>query len=360
MGTGRDLRYEHILAEVLGTPWAITPPYLAIISEIVARRAAGTALTEEELEARLAAAQERPATRPSGVQIGTVAVMPLVGALLPRGEAMKQMSGATSVQHLTKMFDRLVADESISAIVLDFDSPGGSVGGIAEFADRVFASRAVKPVVAIANPVMASAAYWIGAAATELLVTPTAQTGSIGVFTAHADVSKALEQEGVTITLVSAGAKKTLGNPFEPLSEDARAELQKHVDAFYGMFVKGVARGRGQPASKVRGGFGQGGVVGAAEAVELGMADAVGTIDDAIGRAAARAQQRAVGGAAGARALAPTRAEQRDPNDDGTCPEGYHKTDDGMCEPDAQADIQPAAYAAEAKALRELLAARGA
>jgi signal peptide peptidase SppA len=149
-------------------------------------------------------------------------------------------------------------------------------------------ARATKPIVAVANPTMASAAYWIGSAATELLVSPSALVGSIGVFSAHQDISKFLEKEGIRVTLIAAGTKKTLANPFEPLSAEGQAEIQKRVDEFYALFVKAVAHGRGVSQAAVREGFGQGGMVGAAAAVRMRMADRVGVLTDAISLAAKR------------------------------------------------------------------------
>jgi len=282
------MRYERILTEVLDTPWAITRDFLALIAEVLSRRVAGRPFADEEIAQRIRAGQERAAARGSGARIGAVAVMPILGAMLPRAEAM-ETSGAVSTQQLVAAFDALVADPSVSAIVLDFDSPGGSAGGIEEFAQRVQDAGATKPVVAIANPMMASAAYWVGSAATELIASPSALVGSIGVYSAHEDISAFLEKEGVRVTLVAAGPKKTLTSPFEPLSAEGRAEIQKHVDEFYAMFVRTVARGRGVSQTTVREEFGQGGVVGAAEAVDRKMADRVGTLNDAIALAAKRA-----------------------------------------------------------------------
>lgn len=275
------MRYAHILAEVLSMPWAVHPHHLAQLAEILAFRAAGHRLTETEIEARIGAGQDRAVARGGGGRVGAVAVLPILGLMLPRADAM-ETSGTVSIQQLGDAFQALVNDETVGAVVLDMDSPGGSVGGVAEFADQVFAARARKPVVALASPMMCSAAYWIGAAASELVVTPSSLVGSIGVYSAHQDVSEALAKEGVKVSLISAGDKKTLGSPFEPLSDEARAEFQARVDTFYGLFVKAVARGRGVSQKAVREGFGQGGVVNAAEAVDLGMADRVGTLDDVV------------------------------------------------------------------------------
>lgn len=284
------MNYERVLTEVLILPWAIEPAMLTQLTALLALRAAGRSLTDAEITARITAGQERAAARGSGARIGAVAVLPILGVLLPRAEAFSRTSGAVSTQELARAFQVLVADDAISAVVLDVDSPGGSVGGIAEFADQVYQARARKPIVAVSNPGMASAAYWIGAAASELLVTPSALVGSIGVYAAHTDLSDALAKEGVKVTLISAGEKKVLGNEFEPLSAESRAEIQSKVDAFYTLFVRAVARGRGVAQKVVRTGFGAGASVMAEDAVTLGMADAIGSLDDAIARAARLAQ----------------------------------------------------------------------
>ena len=138
--------------------------------------------------------------------------------------------------------------------------------------------------MAVANHLAASAAYWIATAADELVVSPSAEVGSIGVFAAHEDMSAALEKEGVKVSLISEGKYKTEANPYEPLSEEARAAVQSRVSEYYDAFVKAVARNRGVKAADVRGGFGEGRTVGARQAVQLGMADRVATLDETIAR----------------------------------------------------------------------------
>lgn len=282
------MRYDHILSEILTTPWAILPEFMATIAEILVRRIAGRPLTDEEIEARVAAGQVRTAARGAGGRVGSIAVMPILGALLPRVEAMNT-SGAVSTQSLMASFDALVADDGVAAIVLDVDSPGGSVGGVEEFAVKVKEAVTRKPVVAVANPMMASAAYWIGSQAGELVASPSSVVGSVGVYSAHEDISGMLEKEGIKITLVSAGKNKTLGNPLEPLSDEGRAEIQRRVDEFGDMFVRAVARGRAVAQRTVLSTFGEGLLFGAEEAVKRGMADRVGTLQDAITLAAKRA-----------------------------------------------------------------------
>ena len=140
----------------------------------------------------------------------------------------------------------------------------------------------------MANTLAASAAYWLASAADEMVVTPSGSVGSIGIVAMHEDVSKALEAEGVKVSIVSAGKYKTEGNPYQPLSVEGRAYLQSQVDQFGGMFVDGVARGRKVSSSQVRNGFGEGRMVLAAGAVRAGMADRVATFDETLARFGAR------------------------------------------------------------------------
>src|SRR6266576_1595301 len=144
------------------------------------------------------------------------------------------------------------------------------------------------PVSAVANLQDAKAAYWLGSQAKEFVVMPSGEVGSIGVFGAHEDLSQALETAGVKVSLVSAGKYKTEGNPFEPLSEEARAALQDSVNGYYDMFTKAVARGRSSDSQSVKDGFGQGRMVSANKAVKMGMADRVATLDQTLARLGAR------------------------------------------------------------------------
>lgn len=217
-------------------------------------------------------------------QAGGIAVIPVYGTITQRGGGIFDMFfGGTSAEGLTTDIRSAMADESVQSIVLDVDSPGGSVGGIQEAFDAIMSMRGKKPITAVANSLMASAAYWLASAADTIIASPSAQVGSIGVFTVHEDISKMAADAGVKVTMISAGKFKTEGNQFEPLSDEARAAIQKRVDGYYGQFVGSVARGRGVTAGAVRGGFGEGRVVGALESVSLGMADRVGTLREVLG-----------------------------------------------------------------------------
>lgn len=281
-----EIKYTHILRAVTETPWAILPVKLAVIRDLLAFRAAGGKLTPEEVAERMAASQRVEAANGNSQfrTTGGTAVLPLVGTIIPRADLFTEMSGGASIQRFTAAFRAALKDPEIGSIVIDVDSPGGQVGGVDELAREIFESRGQKPITAVANGLAASAAYWIATSADELIITPSGEVGSIGVFAMHEDISKMLEMEGVAVNLISAGKYKTEGNPFEPLTEEARAAVQGRVDECYDMFISAVARNRGVKRTDVRNGFGEGRVVGARQAVGLGMADRVATLDETITR----------------------------------------------------------------------------
>lgn len=282
--------YEHIIAAVMEKPWAILPMKLALIQQLLTLRAQGHRLTAEEVQAQIGAARPQ-----SGPTIGGgVAVIPVVGTIMPRADMLMESSGAVSTQRLAAAFRAALSNPDVGSIILDVDSPGGQVGGVDELASEIYQARGQKRIVAVANHLAASAAYWIATAADEVIVSPSGEVGSIGVLAMHQDISQALEAEGVKINLLSAGKYKTEGNPFEPLSEEARAAIQARIDEYYQAFTGTVARNRGVKRSEVVSGFGEGRVVGAKEAVALGMADRVDTLDATIDRLRGKGQRRSL------------------------------------------------------------------
>lgn len=296
-----ERRYTRI-AQVIGeTPWAILPKTLALIMQIVGERIAGEKPTDEEIRERIGNARARTddgegdliteiedANPDKESKNGSIEVLGLYGPIFPRANLMTQVSGATSVQDFQQSFRKALADPNVSAILLDVDSPGGVVDLVPELAAEIFAARETKKIVAIANTLAASAAYWIASAASELVVTPSGEVGSIGVYCTHEDWSGAYEKEGIDVTLISAGKYKTEGNPFEPLTDAAKAAIQATIDSYYGMFVAAVAKGRGVSTSTVQTSFGQGRVVTAKKALAAGMVDRVETFEQTLARLAGK------------------------------------------------------------------------
>ena len=159
---------------------------------------------------------------------------------------------------------------------------------MSELASEIVKARAQKPVIAVANSLAASAAYWIGCSASEFYVTPGGEVGSIGVWQAHFDYSKALEEDGVKPTLISAGKFKVEGNPYVPLDEQAQGFMQSRVDDYYNAFVEAVALGRGVSINDVKTGMGEGRVLGADAALAQNMVDGIATFDDVLAKMQAK------------------------------------------------------------------------
>lgn len=279
-------RYSRIARTVFGVPWAVTRPTMDAIVEVMERRIAGGTLAEHEIAERLAAAREAAGPRTGTGGAGSIAVIPIYGVLSHRINLMTEMSGGTSVQQLTGAFRQALADPTVTGIIFDVDSPGGSMSGIPELAAEIRAARGQKPMVAVANTLCASAAYWLAAQADEIIATPSALVGSVGVVMVHEDYSAANEQAGVTVTYITAGDYKAEGNPDQPLSNDAETYMQSLVDDACAMFVNDVAKGRGTNAKDVRDNYGQGRVLTPANAQKAGMVDRIDTFDGAVGRVA--------------------------------------------------------------------------
>lgn len=281
------MRYEHIVAAVMAMPWAIDPESLAwaAIQDVLAIRASGGHLTDEEINARIEAASNGP--RGGERREGAVISIPVYGVIHPRAHMLARTSGGgVSAEAIGATFAAAVRDPDITGIVLDIDSPGGNVEGIHELAEQIRAARGTKPIVAVANHAAASAAYWFATAADEVVVAPSGQVGSIGIISAHEDVSEQAAREGVKTTLITSSRFKAEGNPFAPLSDEARGERQAKVDAFHRMFESDVAKGRGVPVDRVRSGFGEGRTLLAKPALDAGMVDRVDTFENTIRRVA--------------------------------------------------------------------------
>ena len=277
-----------ILAALMQQFWAMEPAALERVVGVLGRRAEGARLTAEQIEAAVGDAPIRAAERRSTSADGSVAVIPVFGTIAHRAHMVNQVSGAggTSTEMLGKTIRMAASDPSIAAIVLDVDSPGGAVDGTPEVVDAIFNARGSKPIVAVANSLAASAAYWIGSAATELGVTPSGSIGSIGVLAVREYLDGPDPKTGRTMEIVKAGKYKAEGMGPGPLSDDARAHLQGMVDHYYGVMVRSIARNRGVSPDQVRTEYGEGRMFTAQEGLARGMVDRIETLDEAVARMA--------------------------------------------------------------------------
>ena len=234
------------------------------------------------------------AERGAPVMQGDVAVLPLYGVIFPRANMVTAMSGGTSAEQFARHYAALMEDPDVKAVVLDVDSPGGSVAGTPEAADVMFGLRGRKPVVAQVNHLMASGAYYLASQCDEIVISPSGEAGSIGVVMVHERIGRALEELGIDVTFIHAARFKVEGNEIDELGPETVDYLQAIVDSCYGDFVKAVARGRGVSPDTVRKSYGEGRMMLARDAVAAGLADRVATLDQTVTRLRS-AQGRAAG-----------------------------------------------------------------
>lgn len=264
--------YDQIINFMNTKAWAIMPDQMEIMMGFLSQRLAGGEVPEFE------AATRRTSSRTEG----KVVVVPMVGTMTQRANMMTEHSGMLSTDQFGRMIEGLSNDPSVKSIILDIDSPGGSMFGLEELTGKIRQAASNTRVVAVANSLMASAAYYTGSAASKVYAAPGSLVGSIGVISTHIDASKQMEQEGVKYTFVTAGKYKALGNSAEPLSEDTLAYMQGLVDQGYEQFLSAVAQNRKTSKSKVQANYGQGKVLTAKDALSAGMVDGIRTLDEVI------------------------------------------------------------------------------
>lgn len=278
-----------LIHAVAGRPWAIRSEIAFHVRGLLAKEGIGGLRHLAELKSEIHAHDGRMAGGPRQPGAGaTVAVIPVIGTLTQRAQVIGS-AGTRSTADIAAEVRAAAQAEGVDGIVLEIDSPGGEVFGVPEAWASIRESGRMKPIVAHANSVAASAAMYLASAAREFWVTPSGTVGSVGVYALHVDASKALEQQGEAWDFIVASKSpyKVEGAPIGPLSAEARAHEQGVVDRYMAMFVRDLARGRGVSEKHVEGNFGGGRMLSPTEAVSVRMVDQIGSFDQAIQRAAA-------------------------------------------------------------------------
>lgn len=207
-----------------------------------------------------------------------IAFIPMRGTLVHRNG--DPWYGTRGYDDIRREFDAAVADPDVAGIVFDIHSGGGMVYGNFELAEHIRSKRDEKPSLSVVNAGAMSGAYSLGSSAKRMVSTPSGDSGSIGVLTMHVDLSKALEKFGVSISLIHAGEHKVDGNPFSPLPDAVRADMQARLDGMWQKFISVVVSNRGMSEQAVR--DTQARVYQADEAVKIGLVDAVMSPQDAV------------------------------------------------------------------------------
>lgn len=273
------------LIDLIRSPWAITREQFEYLTDFYSTHVRGGKLDLKEIKQESRAMGMFPGEgdeKPYEVTEG-VAVIPVSGVLSRRQSLFSWLFGGMSTVQIGEAIQSALGDSQVRAIMLDVDSPGGTVAGTQELAAIVHAARERKPVSAYTGGMMASAAYWVGSAADQVLISgDTNMVGSIGVIATHVDVSKAYEEFGVKVTEITGGRWKDKPSSYRPLDADDRAVLQYEVDALYRAFVNDVAKHRGVDVDKVISDMAEGRVFIGRDAIDAGLVDGVATREDAI------------------------------------------------------------------------------
>jgi protease-4 len=191
------------------------------------------------------------------------------------------------VSRFTQEMERAAADPDVKAIVLRVNSPGGTVTASDVMYETVkrFKEKSKKPVVASLQDVAASGAYYIACAADRIVAHPTAVVGSIGVIFNTMNFEGTLAKIGAKVEAIKSGPLKDMGSPFRELDPQARAVMQGMVNEYYQRFVGVVSAHRVMKDQDSRTLATDGRVFSGIKAVEMGLADRTGLLDDAIAEA---------------------------------------------------------------------------
>ena len=273
--------YPHVAARVFNTPLLLLPSRAETIADVLAERL-GHDLLDEAFKPQAFVVEDDGGIEgaPYVVQDG-VALISVVGETVNRGSWLTTFSGLSSYQGISDTLSQAAADDAVTGILLDIDSPGGEASGAMELAAHVRKVNAVKPVTAFVDGVAASAGYAIASGAGKIVAMPSAALGSIGVVMLHIDRSARMARDGLKPTLLRAGAYKTDGTSMEPLGDAAQARMQGLIDVIYGLFTSTVAQHRAslnEDAIRAT----EAGLYIGQDAVAAGLADMIGTRSDAF------------------------------------------------------------------------------
>ncbi len=264
------MKFVNLLQMLYCEPWLIAPAMHKKLCEIVDAHIDGSAHTEEFEENTVKLTE----TRQYKV-VDNIAVIPVFGVIGKRISELARSSGVLDIGDLDRCIQMAAENEHVEGIVLHVDSPGGTLTGVRELAQKI--ADVNKPVVAVTDRLMASAAYWLSASADLIYGTPTAAIGSIGVYMAWVDVSRQYELEGRKLELIRSGKMKGLGIEGTSLTQEQRDFFQNQVNQVFNWFKGFVLNYRDVPADAL-----EGQTFFSENAVNRDLIDAIGDVEEAI------------------------------------------------------------------------------
>lgn len=269
------------LLDLLTSPWAIRPDKLQEIQAVYRAHIRGEKIDVKGIEAKVSKyVSDIDNERGYTIQNG-IAVITIDGIITKRRSLFGFFFGASSSLYIKQAYQAANNDPAVKAILLAIDSPGGTVDGAQELAGYIYDNKK-KPVYAYSDGILASAAYWIGAAADKIYISSgTVEVGSIGVVATHIDQSKFDEMMGDKYTEITAGKYKRIASVHAPLTEEGQSYLQGQVDTLYAVMIEDIARLRGRTVDQVLA-MADGKIFIGQQAVDVGLVDGVATIEATV------------------------------------------------------------------------------
>lgn len=213
-----------------------------------------------------------------------VAIIPVAGPLFNKANLITRMSGATSYEMLARDITLAMEDRSVRSVILNMDTPGGAMDGVSELADLVAGYSGRKPITTYVGGQACSAGLWLASATDRIVVADTARVGCMG---AVASMRKETEEGVEELVIVSSQTPRKARSPFDEDGEvatQARADIQAMVDRLAEVFIGAVAENRGMERVQVQATEGR--VYVGSDAVAIGFADEVSTLERVISAAA--------------------------------------------------------------------------
>ncbi|ERE07138.1 serine protease [Pseudogulbenkiania ferrooxidans EGD-HP2] len=281
----QSLKYPQLFGQLYNTPLMLLPDKADELHSVMSAVLFGGGIRAAQGDDNSPRQQ-----RPYRIVGNGVALIPVMGPMVQRGGWIDAMCGIASYDRVASLVAAAMADGDVRAVLLEVDSPGGSVAGLFTLVDRLQAWGEQKPIWTYANEAAFSAAYAVASATEKIYLPSTAMVGSIGVIAMHVDQSKRDLAQGYSYTPIFAGAKKAAGNSHAPLDDATRADMQREIDRLYGKFADHVAAGRRLDRQAVA--ATEAGLLNADDAVAGGFADGIASIEDVIQMLSEAAQPR--------------------------------------------------------------------
>lgn len=266
------------ILELFNSNWAIYPPYYdGMLNTYENHMVRAEKVDFESLINKMQSADQKLFRKENGT-----AVIPIKGPLSKGSSLFSFYFDASSTKVIQAAIEAALNDSEINKIILDIDSPGGTVDGSFELADFINNAKREKPIIAFSDGMIASAAYLIAASADSISITgKTNQVGSIGVIARHVDFSEMDLKDGIKVSEFVTGKYKNLFSSTRPLEDFARDEIQKQIDFIFSIFIADIVDRRSNLNIEQIVGF-EGNILIGPQSIEAGLVDNVSTLDSLI------------------------------------------------------------------------------